>query len=95
MLVVSKPGVADLIRENGGRIYVWTDANRCCSGSVTYLRTGPAPKPGRRFVRFDAGEFELWFDPGARPAPDELHLDVKGFRRKHVEAYWNGCAFAV
>lgn len=54
-----------------------------------------APEPGRRLIRFDAEGFELWFDPGPRPAADELHLDVKGFRRKRAEAYWNGCAFAV
>ena len=62
---------------------------------MIYLKTGSAPEPGRRFARFDTEEFELWFDSGARPAPDELHLDVKGFRKKRVEAYWNGCAFAV
>lgn len=96
MIVVTKPEVADLIRANGGRIYVWTDPHRCCSGAVTYLKSGSAPEPGRRFVRFDANGFELWFDPGARPAPDELHLDMKGFRRKkRVEAYWDGCAFAI
>lgn len=95
MLVVSKPGVADVVRESGGRIYIWTDPHKCCSGALTYLKTGSAPEPGRRFIRFDAEEFELWFDPGARPAPDELHFDLKGFRKKRVEAYWNGCAFAV
>ena len=95
MLVVSKPGVADIVRESGGRIYVWIDSHRCCSGNVIYLKTGSSPEPGRRFARFDTEEFELWFDPGARPAPDELHLDVKGFRKKRAEAYWNGCVFAV
>jgi hypothetical protein len=96
MIVVSKVGVADLVRENGGRIYVWTDSHRCCSGNVTYLKTGSAPEPGRRFVRCDAKEFELWFDPGARPAPDELHLEVRrGLHKKRVEAYWNGCVFAI
>jgi hypothetical protein len=27
--------------------------------------------------------------------PDELELDVRGLRRKHVAAYWNGCAYVV
>ncbi len=81
MLVVSTPGVVNHVRENGGRIHVWTDPHTCCSGNMTYLETGTAPEPGGRFVRFDADGFELWFDPGNRPAPDELHLDVKGSAR--------------
>ena len=94
-VVLSKPEVADLIREQGGRIYVWTDPHRCCSGNMTYLLTASAPRVGRAFQRLDAEGFELWFDSGAMAPPDELHLDVKGFRKKRIEAYWNGCAFAI
>ncbi len=94
-VVLSKPEVADLIREDGGRIYVWTDPHKCCSGSMTYLLTGSEPERGRDFKRFDAEGFELWFATGSMSPPDELHLDVKGWRRKRVEAYWNGCAFAI
>ena len=94
-VVLSKPEVADVIRERGGRIYVWTDPHRCCSGNMTYLLTASAPRPGHAFQRQDAEGFELWFDSGAMNPPDELHLDVKGFRKKRVEAYWNGCAFAI
>jgi hypothetical protein len=27
--------------------------------------------------------------------PDELDLEVGGLRRKHVHAYWDGCAYVV
>jgi hypothetical protein len=81
-------------RERWG-IYVWTDPQRCCSGTLTYLKTARHPSPEDGFIRFDAEGFELWFDPGPRPAPDELHFDLKGVRKKRVEAYWNGCVFAV
>jgi hypothetical protein len=50
---------------------------------------------GHEFQLFDAEGFELWFDPGAMHPPDELHLDLAGFRRKRVVAYWNGCALAI
>jgi hypothetical protein len=39
--------------------------------------------------------FELWFDPGGLQSPDALHFDVRGWRTKRVEAYWNGCVFVV
>ena len=95
MRVVASATVVDLIRERGGRLFVWTDPRRCCSGGVTYLLTGAEPRPGREFKRFDSDGFELWFDPGRMDLPDELHLDVKGLRKKRVEAYWNGCVFAI
>ena len=30
-----------------------------------------------------------------RELPDELHVELKRFPRRHVEAYWNGCAWLV
>ncbi len=95
MRIVASPGVVELVRTHGGRLFVWTDPRRCCSGGVTYLATGPEPKGGREFGRFDAAGFELWFSSGNASPPDELHLAVKGLRKKRVEAYWNGCVYAI
>jgi hypothetical protein len=94
-VVISNPQVPELIRRHGGRLFVWRDPHRCCGGNLTYLEAGPEPSVGHDFHLFDAEGFELWFDPGAKGPPDELHLDVKGFRKKRVVAYWNGCAFAI
>jgi hypothetical protein len=95
MKVIAGPEVVQLIEEQGGQLYVWTDPHSCCSGQMTFLLAGPRPPLGRLFRRFDAEGFELWFDPGSMDPPDELHLDVKGRRKKRVAAYWNGCAFAI
>lgn len=95
MEVIADADVIELIRQRGGRLYVWADPHKCCSGNMTYLITASERRAGRRFERFDADGFELWFDPGSLTPPDELHLDVKGWRKKRVEAYWNGCAFAI
>ncbi len=94
-VVLAEPSVADAIRERGGKLFVRTDARRCCGGGITYLVTAPEPEPGRTYRRFDAEGFELFLDPGGRVAPDELHLDVRGRRRKRIEAYWNGCLYAM
>lgn len=94
-IVVSSSEVPDLIRRHGGRLFVWRDPHRCCGGAISYLVTASEPRVGHDFQLFDAEDFELWFDPGNKGPPDELHLEVKGFREKRVAAYWNGCALVV
>ena len=63
---------------------------------MTFLKTGAQAEPGREFRSFPADGFDLFFASGALEPPDELHLEVKGHgKRKRVEAYWNGCVYAV
>ena len=95
MKVLATPEVVDLVRDRGGRLYVWTDPRRCCGGGMTYLLTASQARPGRTFKRVPAEGFQLLFDSGSMQPPEELHLEVKGRRTKRVEAYWNGCVFAV
>jgi hypothetical protein len=95
MHVIAGKEVAELIHDQGGDLFVWTDPHRCCSGTMTYLKSAATPASGRRFARYDVGGFVLWFDGGAMEPPDELHLEVKGWKKKRIEAYWNGCAFAI
>jgi hypothetical protein len=46
------------------------------------------------FRRVPADGIELYLDERIRE-PNELELDVGGLRRKHVHAYWDGCAYVV
>ena len=95
MNVVAGRGVAELVAERGGRLFVWCDHQRCCQG-VTYLMTSTDPKERRSFEEVPGTEgFELWFDPGPLQAPSELTLEVRGWRTKRVDAYWNGCVFVT
>lgn len=95
MKVVATPEARSLVRERGGRLYVWTDSQRCCHGA-TYLLTSSEPAPGRTFTVVDGAEdLEVFLDHGHLAPPDELHLDVRGWRRKRVEAYWDGCVFVT
>lgn len=74
---------------------MFPDRQRCCQGA-TYLLTSSDPPSGRAFRPVEGFHgFELWFDPGGLEPPDELHLDVQGWRTKRIEAYWNGCVFVV
>ena len=96
MKVLASAEVAEYVSQRGGRLFVWTDPHRCCGGGVTFLRTAPEPpRQEHLFAPVEADGFELYFDGGSRIPPDEVQLVVKGLRRKRVEAYWNGCAFAI
>jgi hypothetical protein len=95
MRVIADPDVAGFVGTTGGRLYVWADHRRCCSGKMTFLHTAMVPPAGIRFQRHEAAGFDLWFDAGTLKLPDELHLEVKGRRKKRVAAYWDGCVFAV
>ncbi len=61
---------------------------------ITLLGAGIERPPGaeRCFREIDAGGFELLLDMGARPAPEEFVLDIRG-RRKKIAAFWNDRAW--
>jgi hypothetical protein len=92
MRIKASPEALALVAEHGGRLYVWAHRGRCCGGT-TFLET--STEPGERpYRRVPADGLELYFDARLRE-PDELELDVGGRLRKHVHAYWDGCAYVV
>lgn len=96
MKIVASPGVAELVGRSSGRLYVWVEHARCCGGGLTLLETGSEEPSGEHaFISVEADGFQLRIDPGRRPLPEELNLEVRrGLRGSRVEAYWNGCVFA-
>jgi hypothetical protein len=94
MKITAKDGVEGLVREQGGRLYVWTRVHGCCSGKLTLLETSTERPPGaeRLFRETEAGGFDLMLDVGARPAPEELVLELRG-RHKEIAAFWNDQAW--
>jgi hypothetical protein len=94
MRVVASAGVAGVVREQGGKLYVWPRKGRCCGRGVTTLETDTEPKDGVRFEHIAADGFELYLARMSHE-PEELHLDVHGRRRRRVAAYWDNCAYVV
>ena len=94
MRITAGDAVGDFVREHGGRLFVWTSAHRCCSGTLTLLEVGLEPPPGaaRRFQAIDAGGYEVWLDMGGQRLPEELVLELRG-RRKRVAAFWDDQAW--
>jgi hypothetical protein len=92
--VVASPEAVDLVRERGGRLYVWTKSSRCCSGRLTWLEASTEPGGGRTFRRVEGAAIELYVPSDLSRLPEELVVEARG-RRRHLEAYWDGCAWVV
>jgi len=91
--VQASPEAVRIIHEQGGKLYVCAKRSRCCRGSLTFLET--SNEPGERlYRRVNADEIELYLDERLGE-PDELVIEAKARRRKHVHAYWDGCAYVV
>lgn len=108
MKIVATPKASEHIRERGGELWAWLDPHRCLVGGYVYLEAATEP-PGtsrstkmtrssrrpHRFRSTDAGGFELHYDWGRMDPPDEIHVELRGWMHKRVEAYWNGCVFVM
>ena len=91
------PDAAGLVAARGGRLWVWAAyPRRCCAGVPAYMHAATEP-PSRRegFTRVAAPGLELWFLAPAGSRPDVLEIGLHGRRRPRVEAYWDGCLFAL
>jgi hypothetical protein len=82
-----------LVQEQGGKLYVWAKRSRCCGGPLVFLETSDEPG-GRRFRPVAAEPFELYLE-ASLGLPEELVVEAAGRRRRHVHAYWEGCAYVV
>jgi len=108
MKIVATPKAANYISEHGGKVWVWLDPHRGLVGSYVWLEAHCEP-PGasrrtsftrssrrpHRFRRIETGGVALRYDFGNMEPPEELHLEVKGWRKgtRRLEAYWNGSVF--
>jgi hypothetical protein len=95
--VVATPEAVAFVRERGGRVFVWTLEMDAATGGATVFAleaSTESPGPERRFARLAGADFDVLLDAGDRGPPDELHLALKGWRRKRIRAYWNGRSFA-
>ena len=96
------------IAEHGGGVWVWLDPHRGIVGSYVWLEAHAEPPRSSRKTKFTRASrrphrfrslqtegVELHYDFGAMDPPEELHLDVKGWRKgtRRLEAYWNGVIF--
>lgn len=91
--VLAPDEVRDVVRENGGSLYVWTDVHGVCEGRVTLLQVDTdRPSDERlRFERISADGFDVFLAIGSLLRPEFLELELHG-RKQQLRAYWNGQA---
>jgi len=97
MRVEVSPEAEEFVRGQGGQVWVWAAHPRlCCLGTPAYMyaATKPPPDPSAFSLLYAAG-LEIWCRiPGDR-RPDVLEIGLHGKRRPRVEAYWDGCIYAL
>ena len=91
MRVLASERAVELVRERGGRLYVWRTARTPGCEGIAFLRASERPPAGIEFDRVPFEPFELFVGPMSGP-PVELQLDVRGGR---VEAYPEGAAWVI
>jgi hypothetical protein len=97
MQIVASPEVAEYVQEHGGLLFVWKRIHGPHTRvPLTVLEASTEPPPDAlEYQRVQTGRFLLFLDPSIRRLPRELHLAVRGWFRRRVRAYWDGCAFVL
>lgn len=97
MRVVASEEVREYVAAHGGALYVSALRHRCCSGAMTTLDASTkAPADASGYRNLAADGLPLWFRAGGQgEEPEELVIEMKGLRRRHPVAYWNGCAYKI
>jgi hypothetical protein len=95
--VIASPEAVEFIRDRGGQLFVWPVTMEYGYGRDVFVLEASTDSPGaeRPFRRFAGTDFDVLLDTGEREPPEELHVDVKGWRRRTVRAYWNRQSFAT
>lgn len=107
MEVLALEGVDGFVQDNGGTLWVWLDPHGGLGGPALIYLDAATEAPGsskatrrlrsarrsHRFTEFDCDGFRLLCDFGKFEPPAELHLALKRFPKRHVEAFWDGKIF--
>jgi hypothetical protein len=80
--------------QRGGVVFVSPHAHRCCHGSITLLDTTTAPgDDAGSFVPVGDDATDVRFLGDASRQPDQLVIELRGVLRRHLVAFWDGCAY--
>jgi len=88
---------ADFVQRRGGRLWVWAAYGKlCCAGSPPWMHAATEPPPGLSgFSPVSTAGLDVWFRIPSGQLPDVLEIGLRGKRHPRVEAYWDGCSFAL
>jgi hypothetical protein len=91
--VSASAGAVEFVGERGGKLFVWSKSSRCCRGGITFLEASTERDDRHAFRHVPAKGIELYVD--LPRLPEQLEIDVNGWFRRRVRAYWEGCAWVT
>ncbi len=95
MRIKATPEARSWIREHGGLLFVRLSRVATVRGAMRSLLVSTEPPlDALDYQRFETKGFLLFLQPGIHP-PRELHVEVVGWLRRRIAAFWNGCAFVM
>jgi hypothetical protein len=84
-------------RAHGGTLWVWAAYPRLrCGGTQAWMHVATQEPPGRSGFRpLSADGVDVRFRALGDREPEELLIALHGIRRPRLEAYWDGCLYAI
>ncbi len=96
MDVVVSQAAEEYILDHGGTVFVRSHPHRCCTGELTLLdSTIVCPEDAAAFSAFDTDAIGVRFLGGDSGLPHQLVIELRGLVRRHLVAYWDGCALKL
>jgi hypothetical protein len=91
------PEAEEFVRQQGGRLWVWVARPMmCCWGTPAFMYAATEPPPGLSgFSPVSSAGLDVWFRIPSGRVPDVLEIGLRGKRHPRVEAYWDGCTYAL
>jgi hypothetical protein len=91
------PEAEEFVRGQGGQLWVWVARPwACCWGTPAYMHAATTPPDNvSEFSPVRTASLDVWFRAPAGREPDVLEIGMRGKRHPRVEAYWDGCVYAL
>jgi hypothetical protein len=91
------PEAEEFVRGQGGQLWVWVARPwACCWGTPAYMHAATTrPDDASDFSPVRTTSLDVWFRAPAGREPDVLEISMRGKRHPRVEAYWDGCIYAL
>jgi hypothetical protein len=94
--IVASPKTVARIRDGGALLFMWPCSSRGPRLVLTVLVASLDPPPDALdYRRFEHDRLTLFLHPSIHSLPDELWVEFRGRRLRHVCVYWNGLAFVA
>jgi hypothetical protein len=83
------------VASRGGTLFLRVRHNRCCSGGLTFLDATTSARDGERYETLPSEDPTVRLFHLGSVLPSTVSVEVRGKWRRHLVAYWDGCAYRL